>query len=112
MKKQLKSSTVYQPNAGVKVTVVNKPIFDEVGTALGFDTDVTIKVKMVGRPQELKFSTDDQLSDFVNNVDFADPQQALPLDRAGRSYEISSGDNKVVIDKNGIHAEQNNGGNE
>lgn len=85
MKKQLKSSTVYQPNAGVKVTVVNKPIFDEVGTALGFDTDVTIKVKMIGRPQELKFATDDQLSDFVNNVDFSDPQQLLPLNQRERN---------------------------
>lgn len=79
MKKQLKSSTIYQPNAGVKVTVVNKPIIDETGMAQGYDTDVSIKIKMIGRPQELKFATDDQLSDFVNNVDFSDPQQPLPL---------------------------------
>jgi hypothetical protein len=53
MKKQLKSSTVYQPNAGVKVTVVNKPIIDDTGMAQGYDTDVSIKIKMIGRPLPL-----------------------------------------------------------
>jgi hypothetical protein len=77
MKKQLKTTTVYTPNTTVKLSVTNKPVFDEVGTSLGFDTDVTIKIKLIGQANELKFATDDAISDFVNNIDYTDPQMRL-----------------------------------
>lgn len=80
MKKQLKKSTVYQPNKTVKVTVVNKPVFDEVGVSQGFDVDVTLKLKL-HLEDELKFATDEDLASFVNAIDYSDPQQPLPMSR-------------------------------
>jgi hypothetical protein len=37
MKKSLTSKTVYVPNRNVKVTVVNKPVFDDNGQKIGYD---------------------------------------------------------------------------
>lgn len=58
MKKQLTNKTVYQPNADVKVTVI------------------TVKIKrLVG--EEVKFGTDDEIADFIGNVDYSEPQMSL-----------------------------------
>lgn len=45
MKKQLTTKTVYQPNAGVKITVTNKPVVDEMTGQIVYDADVTVKIK-------------------------------------------------------------------
>ena len=76
MKKALQSKTVYEPNKQVKVTVVNKPVFNEDGTKLGFDARVTIATSM-SRLDEVSFSSDDEIADFVGAIDFTDPQQQL-----------------------------------
>lgn len=78
MKKQLTNKTVYQPNPGVKVTVVNKPIFDEeLGQVAGYDVDVTVKIKRPLMPQEIKFGSDDDIADFMGQIEYDDPQQSL-----------------------------------
>lgn len=78
MKKQLQSSTTYQPNREVKVKVVNKPIYDGESKALiGYDARVTITYEAIGQPQELTFADVDEISDFVANIDFDEPQQSL-----------------------------------
>lgn len=78
MKKQLQNKVVYQPNKGVKITVVNKPEYDEtVGQIAGYTVDVIIKVVRKLQPQELKFATDDDVADFIGTIDVEDPQQSL-----------------------------------
>lgn len=77
MKKQLTNKTVYEPNQSVKITVNNKPIYDDVGTFVGYKVDVTLKHSLQ-RLDELKFSSDDDVSEFMNNISYDDPQQALP----------------------------------
>lgn len=80
MKKQLTNKTIYVPNRGVKLTVTNKPIFDEErGQIAGYDVDVTVKIKRNLMPQELKFGSDDDIAEFMGGIDFDDPQQELPL---------------------------------
>jgi len=78
MKKSLTSKTVYVPNPNVKVTVTNKPVFDEeIGQVAGYDTTVDVKIKGALRPHELKFATDEDIAAFIGEVDFDDPQQSL-----------------------------------
>lgn len=77
MKKQLTQKTVYEPNQHVKVTVVNKPLYDDVGVKLGYKVDITLK-HVITQLDELKFNSDDDVSEFMNNISYDDPQQALP----------------------------------
>jgi hypothetical protein len=78
MKKQLTNKTIYVPNPSVKLTVTNKPIFDEeIGQVAGYDVDVTVKIKRNLMPQELKFGSDEDIAEFMGSVDFDDPQQEL-----------------------------------
>lgn len=78
MKKQLQSSTTYQPNREVKVKVVNKPIYDgETKVLIGYDARVTIIYEAIGQPQELTFADVDEISDFVANIDFDEPQTSI-----------------------------------
>ena len=79
MKKQLTTKTVYQPNAGVKIIVTNKPVVDEMTGQIIYDADVTIKTRCVGMSQEVKFTSDEDIADFIARVDFDDPQQLLPI---------------------------------
>lgn len=80
MRKQLTNKTVYVPNRGVKVTVTNRPIFDEeIGQVAGYDVSVDVKIVRRLAPQELKFGSDDDIAEFMGTVEYDDPQQALPL---------------------------------
>lgn len=80
MKKQLTTKTVYEPNAGVKVTVTNKPLVDQdTGELYGFDTTVTVKISKKSQAKELKFGSDDDIAEFMGQVEYDDPQQSLPL---------------------------------
>lgn len=80
MKKQLQRKTVYVPNQGVKVTVINKPIVDQdTGEQYCYETAVTISLKLKDQSKELNFKTDDDIAEFVGNISFDDPQQALAL---------------------------------
>lgn len=78
MRKQLTNKTVYVPNPHVKVTVTNKPVFDEeVGQVAGYDVTVDVKIKRPLSPQELKFTSDDDIAEFMGQVEYDDPQQSL-----------------------------------
>lgn len=78
MKKQLTNKTVYEPNQGVKITVVNKPEEDDLG-GIVYTAEVTVKVKRKGLGSELRFTTDDEIADFMAQVEYDDPQQSLPM---------------------------------
>ena len=71
MKKSLKSSTVYEPNENVKVTVVNTPILDDENVEIGVKATVTLKVVAF---EKITFSSDDEIADWFAAVDFTDPQ--------------------------------------
>jgi len=78
MRKQLTNKTVYVPNPGVKVTVTNKPVFDEeLGQVSGYDVTIDVKLKRPLMPQELKFGSDDDIAEFMGQVEYDDPQQSL-----------------------------------
>ena len=74
MKKTLKSSTVYEPNNDVKVTVVNTPILDDENVEVGTKATVTIKVT---KYEKVTFNSDDDIADFAGAIDFTDPQTEL-----------------------------------
>lgn len=81
MKKQLQNRTVYKPNKLVDITVVNKPVFNaEAGLVEGYDVSVSIKVKNTLAASELKFGTDDEIADYLANIDVSEPQLSLGLE--------------------------------
>lgn len=71
MKKSLKSSTVYEPNENVKVTVVNTPILDDENHEVGTKATVTLKVVAF---EKITFNSDDDIAEWFGAVDFTDPQ--------------------------------------
>lgn len=78
MKKQLTSKTVYEPNEKVKVTVTNKPVVDEeTGERLGYNVTVTTKHSVGISDKELKFTDDESISKYLENIDTTDPQTSL-----------------------------------
>lgn len=74
MKKSLKTSTVYEPNENVKVTVVNTPILDDENVEVGMKATVTLKVTKF---EKVAFSSDDDIAEWFAAVDFTDPQTNL-----------------------------------
>lgn len=74
MKKALKSTTVYEPNENVKVTVVNTPILDDENVEVGVKATVTLKVTSY---EKVTFNSDDEIADYFGAVDFTDPQTNL-----------------------------------
>lgn len=80
MKKALQNKTVYEPNRDVKVSVVNKPAMIDLGNGAkpGFAVEVTVKYKTAQR-DELKFATDDDIAEFLGNIDYSEPQLGLGL---------------------------------
>lgn len=80
MKKKLTNTTVYEPNKSVKLKVVNKPLIDiDTGEQYGYDTVVTVTITRKVQPKELRFSSDDEIAEFMAQVDYDDPQQSLPI---------------------------------
>jgi hypothetical protein len=80
MKKQLTNTTNYEPNAFLKVKVVNKPLVDrETAEQFGYDTKVTLTFKAGIKEKPLAFATVDELAEFIGNIDYEEPQQSLPL---------------------------------
>ena len=67
MKKSLTNTTVYEPNAGVKVKVTNKPLVDQdTGEQYGYDTVVTVKISKKMQAKELRFASDDDIAEFIS----------------------------------------------
>lgn len=80
MKKSLTNTTVYEPNAGVKVKVTNKPLVDQdTGEQYGYDTVVTVTISKKMQAKELRFASDDDIAEFMGQVEYDDPQQSLAL---------------------------------
>lgn len=78
MKKRLTNTTVYEPNNDVKLKVVNKPLVDpDTGEQYGYDTVVTITVTRKLQSEELRFSSDDDIAEFMAQVDYDESQQRL-----------------------------------
>lgn len=78
MKKRLTNTTVYEPNNDVKLKVVNKPLVDsDTGEQYGYDTVVTITVTRKLQPEELRFSSDDDIAEFMAQIDYDESQQRL-----------------------------------
>jgi hypothetical protein len=77
MKKQLTEKIVYQPNSRVKVTVTNKPEFDDESGISRFGRKVTIAVECGYSNEKLTFADDDAIAKFLENIDVEDPQQTL-----------------------------------
>lgn len=77
MKKQLTEKTVYQPNSRVKVTVQNKPEFEEDTGIVRYERKVTVAVDMGSSNEKIAFATDDEIAKFLENIDVEDPQLDL-----------------------------------
>lgn len=77
MKKQLTEKTTYEPNRRVKVTVQNKPEFDEDKQVTRYERKVTIAVDCGYSNDKISFSSDDEISQFLEEVDVEDNQQSL-----------------------------------
>jgi len=80
MRKSLQRKTVYEPNVDVKITVVNKPVVDEItGEQLGFKANMTVKLNVPVSANELLFSTADDIASFMDKVNYEEAQQSIPF---------------------------------
>lgn len=77
MKKQLTEKIVYEPRAGVKVTVQNQPAPTPEGGPPEYKRKVTLVVDCGISTEKLSFPDGDVMGDFFGNVDFEDPQTSL-----------------------------------
>jgi len=77
MKKQLTEKIVYEPNSRVKITVQNKPEFEEDNGIVRYERKVTINVKVGYSNDKLTFASDDDIARFLENIDVEDPQMSL-----------------------------------
>lgn len=77
MKKQLTEKIVYEPNTRVKVTVTNKPEFDEEAGITSYEREVTIKVNCGRSNEKIQFGSDEDIAKWIETVDFEDPQMSL-----------------------------------
>lgn len=80
MKKVSNNKDTYKVNDMVTVSVVNKRIEDFESGSVHYERDVTVKIK-AGKFAEKPLSFDEAttLKDFIDQVNFEDPQAALPL---------------------------------
>jgi len=77
MKKQLTEKIVYQPNPRIKVTVQNKPEFEEESGVVRYERKVTITVNAGYSNDKITFADDVEIQKWVENQDFEDPQLSL-----------------------------------
>lgn len=80
MRKQLQDKTTYKPNDDVKIVVDNKPVIDDTtGEVYMYDVTVTLKRKKYSSEKALRFASDDELVDYIHNIDLDDhnPQMSL-----------------------------------
>lgn len=78
MKKALTNTTVYEPNAYVKIKVTNKPIVDEqTGEQFGYDVKVNMTYKAGAKDKQLAFANADEIAEFIGNIDYDEAQQSL-----------------------------------
>lgn len=81
MKKVSNNKDTYKVNNTVTVNVVNKRIEDFESGSVHYERTVTVKIqagKFADKP--LVFDEATSLSEYIDQVNFEDPQAALPLD--------------------------------
>lgn len=81
MKKVSNNKDTYKVNDQVTVSVTNKRIEDFESGSVHYERDVTVKIK-AGKFAEkpLSFDEAESLTAFIDQVNFEDPQAALPID--------------------------------
>lgn len=81
MKKVSNNRDSYKINDNVTVNVVNKRNEDMASGDVHYERTVTIKIK-AGKfaTEPLIFNQASSLSEFIEQVNFEDPQEELPLD--------------------------------
>ncbi len=73
MRKQLTDKTIYKPNEDVKITVNNKPVIDDdSGEIYMYEVSVSLAVKKYESPKALRFKTDTELIDYIQNINLTD----------------------------------------
>lgn len=82
MKKQLTEKIVYQPNRRIKVTVTNKPEFDEEAGITRYERKVAITFDCGYSDEKINFADDAEIQNWVEQQDFEDPQLSLLEDGA------------------------------
>lgn len=80
MKKVSNNKDTYKVNEQVTVGVVNKRIEDFESGSVHYERSVTVKIK-AGKfaDKPLVFDEAESLTQFIEQVNFEDPQEALPL---------------------------------
>lgn len=80
MKKVSNNRDTYKVNDMVTVTVTNKRNEDLESGAVHYERTVTVKIK-AGKyaDKALVFDEASSLNEFIDQIDFEDPQTALPL---------------------------------
>lgn len=66
----------YNPNKGVKVKVVNKPVYEDDVFAY-YERKVTITVNAGDHMKALDFKSDEDIAKWIETVEFENPQQEL-----------------------------------
>lgn len=86
MKRVSNNKDTYKVNDNVTVTVVNKREEDLDSGSVHYDRTVTVKIK-AGKFAEkpLIFDQSSNLAEFIETVNFEDPQEMLPLDMEGKN---------------------------
>lgn len=81
MKKVSNNKDTYNVNNTVTVTVTNKRVEDFESGSVHYERTVNVKIK-AGKFAEkpLTFDEAESLTAFIEQVNFEDPQAALPLD--------------------------------
>jgi hypothetical protein len=81
MKKVSNDKDTYNVNDQVTVSVTNKRNEDMESGSVHYERTVTVKIK-AGKYAEkpLTFDEPKSLIDFIEQVNFEDPQEVLPLD--------------------------------
>ena len=81
MQKVSNNKDTYKVNDNVTVSVVNKRNEDLESGNVTYERTVTVKIK-AGKFAEkpLMFDEASSLTDFIEQVNFEDPQQPLPLE--------------------------------
>lgn len=88
MRKQQTDRTVYKPNETVKITVTNKPVIDDdTGEIYMYETSVTLAVKKYNTERPLRFKDDDELTEYIGNIDLDDHNPQTSLLDAGEKTE-------------------------
>ena len=60
--------------------MTNKPLVDQdTGEQYGYDTVVTVTISKKMQAKELRFASDDDIAEFMGQVEYDDPQQSLAL---------------------------------